>query len=37
MILFLLIVDILDLTDSGKTKDFIKNTNPDWIINCAGI
>jgi len=28
-------IETLDITDAEKTKDFIKNTNPDWIINCA--
>lgn len=25
----------LDLTDNDKLKDFIKTTDPGWIINCA--
>jgi dTDP-4-dehydrorhamnose reductase len=25
----------LDLANAGQTSDFIKSSNPDWIINCA--
>jgi len=28
-------VDTLDLTNSEQTTEFIKNSGPDWIINCA--
>jgi len=28
-------IGTLDITDSEKTVNFIRNTNPDWIINCA--
>lgn len=28
-------IDTLDIGDKAKTSDFIRNTNPDWIINCA--
>lgn len=28
-------VDTLDITDNGKTRDFILTCRPDWIINCA--
>lgn len=28
-------IDTLDITDSEKTRDFVKKNNPDWIINCA--
>lgn len=28
-------IDTLDITNATKTNDFIRNTNPDWIINCA--
>ena len=28
-------IDTLDITDREKTKAFIKNSAPDWIINCA--
>ncbi len=28
-------VDILDITDAEKTREFIKQTDPGWIINCA--
>ncbi len=28
-------IDTLDITNAAETKDFIKNTGPDWIINCA--
>jgi dTDP-4-dehydrorhamnose reductase len=28
-------IDTLDITNYGQTSEFIKNTGPDWIINCA--
>ncbi len=28
-------VETLDLTSENQTKEFINETNPDWIINCA--
>jgi dTDP-4-dehydrorhamnose reductase len=28
-------IETLDITDGEKTNDFIKDTKPDWIINCA--
>ena len=28
-------LDTLDLTNEEQTVDFIKKTNPDWVINCA--
>lgn len=28
-------IDTLDITNAAYTKEFIKNTCPDWIINCA--
>jgi dTDP-4-dehydrorhamnose reductase len=28
-------VDTLDITNPGKTEEFIKNSKPDWIVNCA--
>lgn len=28
-------VSTLDLTDADKVKEFIKSTDPGWIINCA--
>lgn len=28
-------IENLDLTDAKKTDDYIKETNPDFIINCA--
>ena len=28
-------IDKLDITDSLKTSEYIHNTKPDWIINCA--
>lgn len=28
-------LDVLDLTNQNQTKDFISNSKPDWIINCA--
>jgi dTDP-4-dehydrorhamnose reductase len=28
-------IDTLDITNPGKTKEFIKNSKPDWIVNCA--
>ena len=28
-------IDVLDLTNQEQTKDFISNSKPDWIINCA--
>jgi dTDP-4-dehydrorhamnose reductase len=28
-------IDSLDITDAGKTKEFIRKKKPDWIINCA--
>lgn len=27
---------ILDITNPAQTKQFIENSSPDWIINCAG-
>ena len=27
---------ILDITDTTQTKEFIENSSPDWIVNCAG-
>ncbi len=28
-------VSTLDITDKDKTAEFINQTNPDWIVNCA--
>jgi dTDP-4-dehydrorhamnose reductase len=28
-------VETLDLTSENQTREFINETNPDWIINCA--
>jgi dTDP-4-dehydrorhamnose reductase len=28
-------IDVLDITDPGKTTSFIHKVKPDWIINCA--
>jgi len=28
-------IDTLDLSSSSKTYEFIKDSKPDWIINCA--
>ena len=28
-------IDTLDITNPGKTEEFIKNSKPDWIVNCA--
>jgi len=28
-------IDTLDITSEEKTSEFIKRTQPDWIINCA--
>ena len=28
-------IENLDLTNTGQTSDFIKNLQPDWIVNCA--
>jgi dTDP-4-dehydrorhamnose reductase len=28
-------IDTLDLTNPEQTSEFIKNSRPDWIINCA--
>jgi dTDP-4-dehydrorhamnose reductase len=28
-------IDTLDITNPAQTSEFIKTTNPDWIINCA--
>jgi dTDP-4-dehydrorhamnose reductase len=28
-------IDTLDITDPVKTSEYIKDTKPDWIINCA--
>lgn len=28
-------IDTLDITDAAATSNFIKETTPDWIINCA--
>jgi dTDP-4-dehydrorhamnose reductase len=28
-------LDTLDLTNEEQTIEFIKKTNPDWVINCA--
>ena len=28
-------IDTLDITDALAVKNFIKTSNPDWIINCA--
>jgi len=28
-------IDSLDITSLEKTSEFIKKSNPDWIINCA--
>ena len=28
-------IDDLDITDGSLTADFIKRTQPDWIVNCA--
>lgn len=28
-------VNTLDITDKDKTSDFIHQTKPDWIVNCA--
>jgi dTDP-4-dehydrorhamnose reductase len=28
-------VNTLDITDPDKTTEFIHQTNPDWIVNCA--
>jgi dTDP-4-dehydrorhamnose reductase len=28
-------IDTLDLTNPDNTSDFIKKSNPDWVINCA--
>lgn len=28
-------IDTLDITDAEKTKEFIREKKPDWIINCA--
>jgi len=28
-------IDTLDLTNREQTSEFIKNSRPDWIINCA--
>lgn len=28
-------LDVLDITNQNQTKDFISNSKPDWIINCA--
>jgi dTDP-4-dehydrorhamnose reductase len=28
-------VSTLDITDPEKTRDFINQTKPDWIVNCA--
>ncbi len=28
-------IDTLDLSNSSKTYEFIKDSKPDWIINCA--
>jgi dTDP-4-dehydrorhamnose reductase len=28
-------ISTVDLTKAGETIDFIRNSNPDWIVNCA--
>lgn len=28
-------IETLDLTNENQTREFINETNPDWIINCA--
>ena len=28
-------IDTLDITDVSSVKNFIKTSNPDWIVNCA--
>ena len=28
-------IDTLDITDSERIAEYIRNTRPDWIINCA--
>lgn len=28
-------IDTLDISNRSETNDFIRNTNPGWIINCA--
>jgi dTDP-4-dehydrorhamnose reductase len=28
-------IDTLDITDQAVTKEFIKRTGPNWIVNCA--
>jgi len=28
-------IDSLDISDPVKTNKYIKNTRPDWIVNCA--
>jgi dTDP-4-dehydrorhamnose reductase len=28
-------IDTLDITSQEKTSEFIKKTQPDWIVNCA--
>lgn len=28
-------IDTLDITSHDQTSEYIKNSKPDWIINCA--